>query len=65
MIKQLTCIRASGGEATVDIEHPIGMWPGENTPFLYLRLQRRIRIPIYIRTCEKREERESRPMNGC
>ena len=44
-MKQPTCIRPSGGEATVDVEHPIGMWPGENTPFLYLRLQRRVGVP--------------------
>ena len=55
---RLTCIRASGSGAAVNVEHPVGVRPRENSPFFSLRLEGRISIPKRGREREKRRRRE-------
>lgn len=39
-------VGACRSRSTVDIEHPIRVWIGENSPLLGLRLQRRVGVPM-------------------
>ena len=54
----LTCIRASGSGATVNVEHPVRVRPRQHAPLFSLRLEGRISIPKRGREREKRRRRE-------
>ena len=52
----LTCIRAGGSGAAVDVQHPVRVRPRENAPFFSLGLEGRISIPTRGREKRKGEE---------
>ena len=54
----LTCVRASRSGATVNIEHPVGVRPRQNSPLFSLRFEGRISIPMSGRESEKRRRRK-------
>ena len=60
----LTCVRASRSGATVNIEHPVGVRPRQNSPLFSLRFEGRISIPMSGRESEKRRRRKGEGGGG-